>query len=769
MAILTEARFSFSSQALAKDAFAVVDFNGVEGLSRCYEFEVNLVSEQDDIDLTQVLRQPAVFTIHRKDGDIPFNGILAEFEQAHEVNDYVFYRAVLVPRLWWLQLTFHNQVFLDQAVPDVLRAVLQDGGLSENDFDVRLKEDYPQWEYICQYRESHFNFVSRWMEREGIYYYFEQNDDREKLILTDTQVAHTAMPEGKTLTYSPPSGLDATHLEEVVSELRCRQKMLPRSVTLRDYNYRTPSLEVSGRSPVLSDGRGEVYIYGEHFRTPEEGDSLAGIRAQELLCRERRFHGSGTIPFLRPGYVFELQEHYRDDFNQEYLTTDLVHEGNQVAYLVSGLREAGSDADLAPFYRNRFTAIPKSVQFRPERSTDKSRFYGNMNARVDGSETGKYAELDADGRYKVVLPFDLSGRKDGKASAWIRMMQPYAGADHGMHFPLHKGAEVLLSFIDGDPDRPIIAGAVPNPESPSPVTAGNETKSIIQTGGQNRIAIEDKADSEHMLLHTPKSNTWMRMGAPNDPPPSDDFFLDEDKRKFGKFDAESKPQKAEGESSGFDDGFMFNTSGSLNGIINQEYKVQVGGNSTRLVAGGEELIIIGFDNKSVLGAKTDLTAGIEFGASLTWKNEFHNGKFNASEKKMDAFEESLHATENRVEAVENRVETVENDVGVAQVKISAHDNAIRTVADQVDVVENRVTATQDAIDNTNTRITNVVTDIEDMETAISNNETAIKNAVTRIANNETEIKNNATAIRNCETDIGDHTVKMVNAGVIMLE
>ena len=173
-----------------------------------------------------------------------------------------------------------------------------------------------------------------------------------------------------------------------------------------------------------------------------------------------------------------------------------------------------------PFYRNRFTAIPASVQFRPERVTKKSRFFGLMNAKIDAAGSGQYAELDDLGRYKVILPFDLSGRKDGKASAWLRMMQPYAGSDHGMHFPLHKGTEVLLAFIDGDPDRPVIAGAVPNPATPSPVTGDNQTMAVLQTGGKNRIAIEDKDGSQRILLQTPVADSWIRMGAPNDPTPT---------------------------------------------------------------------------------------------------------------------------------------------------------------------------------------------------------------------------------------------------------
>ncbi|MEW5725849.1 MAG: type VI secretion system tip protein TssI/VgrG, partial [Thermodesulfobacteriota bacterium] len=513
MDLLQKKRFSFISKGLGENLFNVVRFSGTEGLSQCYRFEIELVSTEFEVDLGRALQNPAVFTIHRPDGDVPFNGILAEFEQAQAFDDYAFYRAVLVPRFWWLQLTHHNQVFLDLAIPGILEAVLKDGGLAASDFELRLKGDYPKWEYVCQYRESHFAFVSRWMEREGIYYFFEQTPAGEKLILTDTNIAHTAMPEGRTFIYSPPSGLDAAQAEEVLRELRCRQTMLPSKVLVKDYNYRTPSLEISGQAPVLAHGRGEVYLYGEHFRTPEEGEALAQVRAQELLCREKVFIGHGTVPYIRPGYVFDLAGHYRSDFNQTYLTTAVTHVGNQTAYLISGLKNVLSEVEKEPYYRNEFTTIPSQVQFRPPRATEKARFHGTMNARIDASETGQYAELDHEGRYKVVLPFDLSGRRDGRASAWVRMMQPYAGSDHGMHFPLHKGAEVLLTFIDGDPDRPIIAGAVPNPDHPSQVNNDTQSMCKITTGGRNKIHLEDLAGSERMLFHTPKGNTVFTMGA----------------------------------------------------------------------------------------------------------------------------------------------------------------------------------------------------------------------------------------------------------------
>ena len=512
MDYLHKKNFDFVSHILPANTFGVVRFRGTEGFSTCYRFEIDLVSNNADLDLTEVLKNPGTFTILREDGDIPFNGILAQFEQLHEMDEHVFYRAVLVPKLWWLSLTHHNQVLLNKTVPDIIKEVLKDGGLTSLDFELKLQKTYPKWDYICQYRESHLNFVSRWMEREGIYYYFEQTKNGEKVIITDTKIAHTEMPEGKTMYYSPASGLDEMHREEVVKTFACRQKMLPKTLNIKDYNYMTPSLEISGSADVSKDGRGNVYLYGNHFRNAKEGNALAKIRAEELLCQEKRFYGESTIPYLRPGYLFDLEDHYRKDFNQKYLTVDLEHEGSQTAYLLSGIQKGLSEVEKHPYYRNSFVGIPVGVQYRHESNTEKARFYGTMNAKVDAAGSGQCAELDEYGRYKVIMPFDLSGNKNGKASAWLRMAQPYTGAGHGMHFPLHKGTEVMLSFIDGDPDRPLISSSVPNPEHPSVVTASKPYSANITTSGGNKITFVDTNGQQQVLIESPCKESILKLG-----------------------------------------------------------------------------------------------------------------------------------------------------------------------------------------------------------------------------------------------------------------
>ncbi|MCX8021885.1 MAG: type VI secretion system tip protein VgrG, partial [Syntrophorhabdaceae bacterium] len=491
MTYLTSKKFSFTSKALPVDTFGVISLEGKEGISKCYAFDILLISDNKEIDLKGVINSPAAITFHRDEGeDVTYNGILLSFEQLQEVSTCAIYRAHLVPRLLWLSFTYHNQVFLDKTIPEIIEACLKDGGLTQMDFDIRVNGSYEPIDYVCQYGESHLAFISRWCEREGIYYYFEQTDTHEKVIFTDTKIAHTPSPKGSTLFYSPPSGLEAFHEKEVVRSFTCTYNLTPSSILIKDYNYMKPSLDITGTADIDENGRGKIYYYGDHIKTPEEGNRLAKIRAESIKCRQEIFKGESSVPSILPGFTFVLKDHYRPDFNKTYLVTEVYHHGDQTGYLISGLNIGTREN---PFYRNPFHAISSDIQYRPERLTPKPRISGTISAKIDAAGSGQYAELDEHGRYKIILPFDISGRRNGKASTWIRMATPYIGSDHGMHFPLHKDTEVLLTFIDGDPDQPVIAASVPNPENPSPVSSVNSTKSIITTASGNKIHIEDQA------------------------------------------------------------------------------------------------------------------------------------------------------------------------------------------------------------------------------------------------------------------------------------
>lgn len=511
MKYLTDKKYSFISNApsLSDETFAVVKFKGVSAISQPYEFDILIISDNPEIDLSEIMRYSAKLTFHRGSGeDVFFNGVISKFEQLQKIGEFYLYRAVLVPRLWWLQLTQNNKILLKNNVKEIIESALKDGGLTSLDYDFSTAQNFISNEYVCQFAESNFNFFSRWAEREGFYYYFEQTENNEKIIFTDTKISHVDLPYSNNLSFAP-----LTSSDEIIHAFICQQRLLPAKIILKDYNYNNPSLEIIGSADIDENGRGEVFIYGENFLTIEEGNRLASIRAQEILCRKLQFTGESTIPFMEPGYTFNLTNHYRNSFNQKYLITEVTHEGNQAGYLISGIRSELSETESEAFYRNSFTAIPSTVQYRPDRKTQKPTISGTLNALIDAEGKGDFAEIDDEGRYKIRLPFDTEElHKDGKASSPVRMMQPYTGSNYGVHFPLHKGVEVQLSFVNGDIDRPVISGAIPNLNTQSPVTDKNNTKSVFRDNYGNEIVFDATPGDEHVRIHSPHHNSTIELG-----------------------------------------------------------------------------------------------------------------------------------------------------------------------------------------------------------------------------------------------------------------
>jgi len=397
------------------------------------------------------------------------------------------------------------------SIPDILAEMLEDGGLSSDEYVFKLVDQYKPEEHVCQYQESHLDFISRWMEREGLYYYFEQEENQEKLVITDNRAAQHELVSTP-VRFHALTGSDVS-AKECLQTFLCRHKSLPGTVKFKDHDYSKPRLRVTGSAPITRNGIGDVSVHGARFFTPEAGKRLATLRAEEMLAREVLFTGSGTSFYLRAGYTFALEDHPRASFDAKYLAIDVEHQGNQGASTAELRRLTGLDTDEV--YRVDVTAIPATVQFRAELRTAWPRIYGTEHGTIDGEAESEYAQIDEHGRYVVRFAFDESILGNGKASTRVRMMQPHGGGVEGWHFPLRKGTEVLFTFLGGDPDRPVIAGVVPNALTPSPVIAGNHTKNVIQTGGRNRLEIEDKAGLQRITLSTPHSNTYLRMGSPN--------------------------------------------------------------------------------------------------------------------------------------------------------------------------------------------------------------------------------------------------------------
>lgn len=501
--------FSFTVQGKDSNLFQVAGFKGHEALSQCYRFDVLLASSNLDLDWEDLMRAKATLAWEGPQGRVTYHGLIFAMNQRGYRQDQALYRVQLMPSLFLLEAIRDHQIFLDKSLDQILEEILSEAGALSH--EMRLSGTYPALESVCQCMETHLQFISRWMEKWGIYYFFEQGDTEEKVVFTDTRSAHARLTQSP-LRYAPASGLDNTDPGNVVTSMSMERSSVPGSVLMKDYSYLHPNMELRSQAQVLGQGFGEYYIYGGSFQSQTDADKLSKIRAEEILCRETVSHGESSSPSLRPGYLFALEDHPRASMNSEYLVVQVEHEARNRTVLQAGLgRPDRKDQEAS--YSNTFMAMPSSRQFRPQRLTPVPRPTGMFSGIVDAEGTGQFAQVDDQGRYKIRLPFDLSDRPGAKASCWVRLSRPYAGEAEGMHFPLIKGTEVLLSFVEGDIDRPIIVGAVENAQTQHVVSDKNPYMNVIQSVSGNKVALGDKPGSEFVSLYAPKSNSILALGA----------------------------------------------------------------------------------------------------------------------------------------------------------------------------------------------------------------------------------------------------------------
>lgn len=482
-----ESHVRFHSSALEPGDLILRVMDGRQALGSIYEFTLELQTAAggplDDDTLHSVLSSSA-YLAFGEDESHRIHGWVRDVEMlpVSAAGDPVRYRAMMVPRLWDATQVFGSWIYQKLAVGEIVRDVMKDLGLTENeDYEVRLANKHPAWEYTVQYEETDLNFISRLCEHEGLTIWFEQGEDKEKVIFSDSNAPFQPLEGHEFIPYdSRGNVVDAS---EPIFALSHQRRVLPQAVALKDYNYRTPETPLLGESPADEHGVGKHTLYSEHFKDAAEGKRLAKIRSQELTCRKDLFHGSSRVRGLRPGHRFTLEGHPLHAFDREYLVLEVSH------HVAQG---QGGDAVSSVGYSNTFTAIPADVVFRPARVAPKPKILGLMHAKVDGVANGAAAPLDEQGRYKVRMPFDNGvGPVNGTSSRWIRMAQPSSGDGYGMHFPLHLGTEVIIAHIDGDPDRPIIVGSVPNPNTVTPVSRDNATQSAVRTRAGIRIEFED--------------------------------------------------------------------------------------------------------------------------------------------------------------------------------------------------------------------------------------------------------------------------------------
>lgn len=493
----SEAQFWFEVGGQPEDTFQLVDFYGVETVSQLFRFELNLVSPIDnDLDLPEFLNQPAKLIMLREDEHKELHGILSDLEEVGRSKDFAHYHCVLVPRLWKLSLFYQSRVFQNKSVPDIISDVLKGAGLGGNDFKLQLKRSYAPREYCAQYRETDLNFISRLMEYEGIYYFFDHSDGKDVVVIVDDNSADPKINPPDEIKSYVGEGFE-TEEEEVVSELTWHERVVTGKVVLKDYNYRTPETNMSAESQLDRNSPGLYYEYGDHFKSASQGEALAKIRNQEIESARRVIAGGSDCRGFHAGFKFTLARHYRDALNGDYLLTQVSHFGGQAG----GIGVSGGAGGAGTTYRNEFSCIPADVQYRPPRITPEPRIPGIMTARVE-SAGGEYAYLDEEGRYRVKMPFDLSSAGSGKASRAIRLAQPYSGAGYGMHFPVHAGAELVWACVDGNVDRPLGLSTIPNPSRSSPVAAKNKSQNVVRTAAGNEFLMEDLKGETLISLKT---------------------------------------------------------------------------------------------------------------------------------------------------------------------------------------------------------------------------------------------------------------------------
>jgi type VI secretion system VgrG family protein len=502
--------FTFSTAVTREGAFTVARFTGEEEISGLYRFEVDLVVEDPDLDVHDLPGEEATLRMLHGAGGRVVHGVVTEVETLTQVDDGIVARAVLRPRVWQLTHATANRVHLDRSTPEVIRDVLDHVGITEADHDHDLIDDYQASPFRLQYGEMHWQFLSRILERDGIYYFFASDTSHERLVFCDHFRTQPSIEDAE-VQFVGGLGMVANRRAAAVRSLVTQSRQLPARVAVRNYNDERPSSAIQAEAEIDPRGSGTIDVFGENVRHEHEAHRLAQIRAQEVACTRLQAHGAGSVARFAAGHQFRLTGHPDARANREYLLVRVEHEGS-VPDVLQRIGQAPTEDQ--PTYENHFSAIPADVQYRPPRRTEKPRIHGHLNAAIDAEGAGEFAEIDEEGRYHVVFPFDAA-REAGNASHWIRLVQPYAGTREGMHFPLRKGARVLIGFIGGDPDLPVISGSIPNAEQPSITAADNLARANIRSASGNLIELDD--ETPRIKMYCPTRRTYMHLGAPNAP------------------------------------------------------------------------------------------------------------------------------------------------------------------------------------------------------------------------------------------------------------
>ena len=519
-------------QDYGEDDLLIESMSGREGLSQLFEFKLRLLSERDDIDPEMIIGRSAILRIETWDashsgGERHWNGFVSRFTTAGRVQeshdgrgDLFAYECDIVPWFWFLTQNEDCRIFQELSIPEIIETIF--GEFAFSDYKLELTEQHPKLEYCAQYYETSFDFISRLIEREGIYYYFRHHDEggetKHLLVFTDNKDSNPALDPAEL----PFHHAGHAYGSDAVRSLARTEQMRTRRITLHDWDYAQRNAVGENTPTVLRIGVDrdlERYRYPGGFAAPSgQSDSALGKYLSQVLMESEeashlRFRGDSQIRALAPGHTFTLYDHGTDAFNTEYLLVTVWHHGR------NNLRSDGGSAD----YGNEFTLQPHETVYRAPLATPRGLVRGPQTAIVTGPP-GEEVYTDDYGRIKVRFHWDrkVPGRQtdmpDDRASCWVRVAQMWAGNGYGSMFIPRVGMEVVVDFLEGDPDRPIVVGCVYNGVNQPPYALPSEqTKSTIKTlsskggGGYNELRFEDKAGDEEIFVHAQK-NLQLRTG-----------------------------------------------------------------------------------------------------------------------------------------------------------------------------------------------------------------------------------------------------------------
>lgn len=498
----TQERRSIAIQTpLGKDALLLRSLRGEEGVSRLFRFDLELLSQQQSIDFAAVIGKAATIGLRRSDGsDRFFNGVISKLAVVGGEGSFTVYRAEMVPWTWLLTRTTDCRVFQNLPIPAIIEKVFKDLGFT--DFKNRLTKPYPPREYCVQYRETDFNFVSRLMEQCGIYYFFEHENGKHTLVMADTSVENAPFPGFEQAKYRPSKG---DHYEkEIVTSWAHTMELRPTKYALGAYNFETPNVNLGVNvESMFAPEKGakfEVYDFPGGYVKRADGEGLVRLRIEEQEAQMVTIRGTSTCQGLAAGYRVDLTDYPQKELNQPYLITAALHSVSETSYT------PGAKDKVGP-YQNTFTAIPLKVPFRPARVTPRPIISGVQTAVVVGKK-GEEFWVDKHGRVKVQFFWDREGKRDENSSCWIRVSQNWAGRRWGAMFLPRVGQEVIVEFIEGDPDNPLVTGRVYNGDQAPPYALpGEQTKTTLKSnsskggGGFNELRFDDKKGAEQIFVH----------------------------------------------------------------------------------------------------------------------------------------------------------------------------------------------------------------------------------------------------------------------------